>query len=172
MSSLRTPQQLSADGIAALGAAAVQVAEESLFAYAEPGDATRTAELLRSRPGDEPWLTATITFAGPFDGVVRLSLSRGLAAGLAAAFCGLPAEELDEPQVVDFAGELANMVCGSWLTQSHRTERFALTAPVVTATSASVVAADVRSGDATVGVVVTDQPIVIALVARSTDAAG
>jgi CheY-specific phosphatase CheX len=170
MSSLPSLQQPSADGVAALGDAAVQVAEESLFAYAEPCDAARTCELLRGRPGGEAWLTATITFAGPFDGAVRLSVSRGLAAALAAAFCGLPIEELDEPQIVDFAGELANMVCGSWLTRSHRAERFALTAPVVTTATAGAVAADVRTRDA-IGVVVTDQPIAIALVTRPTETA-
>ena len=79
----------------------------------------------------EPWLTAAIAFSGPFDGVVRMTLPRALAGDLAGAFCGVRPQSLDASQVDDFAGELANMVCGLWLTQTHRSERFELTPPVV-----------------------------------------
>jgi CheY-specific phosphatase CheX len=167
MSSLLSPQQPSADGVVALGAAAVRVAEDSLFAYAETCDAATTSQLLRSRPALEPFLTARIAFAGPFDGVVQVSLPRALAAGLAAAFCGFLPEDLDEVQIADFAGELANMVCGSWLTQSHRAERFGLAAPVVVRATAAGVDADLRAQTAAVGVVVNDAPIAIALVPRA-----
>ena len=108
-----------------------QVAEDSLFACAEPCERSRTAGLLEARPVAEPWLTAAIAFSGPFDGVVRMTLPRALAGDLAGAFCGVQPQSLDASQVDDFAGELANMVCGLWLTQTHRSERFELAPPVV-----------------------------------------
>ena len=48
MSSPRSPQR--PDGLAALGAAVRQVAEDSLFACAEPCERSRTAGLLEARP--------------------------------------------------------------------------------------------------------------------------
>ena len=62
MSLPRSPQP--ADGLAALGDAVRQVAEASLFACAEPCDASRTAGLLQARPPAEAWLTAAVAFTG------------------------------------------------------------------------------------------------------------
>jgi hypothetical protein len=162
MSSPGSPQL--ADGLAALGAAAVRVAEDSLFAYAEACDVAKAAGLLRVRPASEAWLAASVAFTGPFAGSVRLTVPRPLATDLAGAFCGLPPESLDASQVADFTGELANMVCGLWLTQTHRTGRFVLAAPRVAATTAGEVAA--RAGDAdAIGMVVKNTPVLLALVA-------
>ena len=75
-------------------------------------------------------------------------------------------ESLDTAQVIDFAGELANMVCGLWLTQTHRTERFALAAPTVTPAddeAASAAAAD----PAALGVVLNEMPVLLTLVVNS-----
>ena len=93
MSSLRSAQP--PDGLEALGAAVRQVAEDSLFACAEPCERSRTARLLEARPVTEPWLTAAIAFSGPFDGVVRMTLPRALAGDLAGAFCGVQPQSLD-----------------------------------------------------------------------------
>jgi hypothetical protein len=160
MSSLRSLRP--PDGLAELGEAAVRVAEDSLFAYAEPCDAARATGLIRARPAVEPWLAASVAFTGPFDGAVRVSLPRPLCADLAGAFCGVAPESLEPAQVADFAGELANMVCGSWLTQTHRTERFALAAPVVDeAAAADVVAAAADPG--ALGLVLHATPLLLAL---------
>jgi hypothetical protein len=160
MSSPRSPQH--PDGLAELGEAAVRVAEDSLFAYAEPCDAASAVGLIRARPAGEAWLAASVAFTGPFDGVVRVTLPRPLCADLAGAFCGVPPESLEPAQVADFAGELANMVCGSWLTQTHRTERFALAAPVVIdAAAAGVVAAAADPG--ALGLVLHATPLLLAL---------
>ena len=164
MCSPRSPQR--PDALAALGAAAVRVAEESFFAFAEPSDLARVAALLQARPGAEPWLLAAVGFTGPFEGVVQVALPHALAGELAGAFCGVPAETLDDAHITDFAGELANMVCGLWLTQTHRTERFALAAPIVTATddeAASAAAAD----PAALGVVLNEMPVLLTLVVNS-----
>ena len=166
MSSLRSPQRPSApDSLAALGAAAVRVAEDSLFAYAEPCGTARTTAMLQARPEAEPWLSASVTFRGPFDGKVRVSLPRTLAADLGGAFSGLPATALDDHQLADFAGELANMVCGRWLTLTHRAEHFELAAPVVAGAAAGAVAATFEP-DA-IGVALNDSPLLIVLSAGS-----
>lgn len=162
MSSPHSPRL--ADELAALGDAAVRVAEDSLFAYAEPCDGSRTAALIHARPPADPWLTASIAFSGPFEGVVRLSLPRAVCADLAGAFCGLPGASVGAAQLADFAGELANMVCGSWLTQVHRTEGFALTAPVVAETTAGHAAASAAAPDV-LGLLLRDTPVLLSLAA-------
>jgi len=165
MSSPRSPQP--PDGLAALGAAVRQVAEDSLFACAEPCEASRTASLLQARPAAEPWLTAAIAFSGPFDGVVRMTLPGALARDLAGAFCGLPRQSLDASQVADFAGELTNMICGLWLTQTHRHERFELAAPIVDAAAAGDVAAIAAGDPGALGIVLNDALVLIVLTASS-----
>jgi hypothetical protein len=155
------------DGLAALGAAAVRVAEDSLFAYAEACAPARAAGLVQARPATERWLAASVAFSGPFDGIVRLSLPHALSADLAGAFCGVRPQSLDGAQVIDFAGELTNMVCGLWLTETHRTQRFALGAPVVAETAAADVAAAASADAAGLGVVVNNTPLLLALVAPS-----
>jgi CheY-specific phosphatase CheX len=164
MSSPRSP--LRPDGLAALGAAALQVAEDSLFAYAEPCEAERMAGLLKKRPAAEPWLRAAIAFTGPFEGLVRVALPRALAVDLAGAFCGVRPQSLTPAQITDFAGELANMVCGLWLTQTHRTERFELAAPVVAEMTSSDAAAAAADPDA-LAIALNDTPLLLTLAAGS-----
>ncbi len=142
------------------------MAEDSFFAYAETCETARVAGLLQARPVGESWLWAAIGFTGPFEGVVRIALPRALAGDLAGAFCGVPPESLDDAQVTDFAGELAKMVCGLWLTQTHRTGRFALAAPIVTAADAGAVAA-AAAEPAALGVVLNRMPVLLALAAGS-----
>lgn len=165
MSSPRSAQP--PDNLEALGAAVRQVAEESLFACAEPCERSRTTGLLEARPVAEPWLTAAIAFTGPFDGVVRMTLPRALAGDLAGAFCGLRPQSLDASQVDDFAGELANMVCGLWLTQTHRSERFELTPPVVGASAVRDVVAMAAADPGAFGIALNDTPVLFGLTAAS-----
>jgi hypothetical protein len=161
-SPLSTDRLHGPDGLAALGIAAVRVAEDSLFTYAEPCDAGRTTGMLRARETAEPWLVASVAFTGPFVGSVRVSLPATLAADLAYAFCGISTDALEAEQVADFAGELTNMVCGLWLTQTHRAERFELAAPRVVATAAGDVAGGFDAAGA-FGIALNDAPVVIAL---------
>ena len=163
MSSPRSPQRPEA--LEALCAAVRRVAEDSLFAWAEACTGPRTAGLLQARPAAEAWLTATVAFSGPFDGVVRMTLPRALAGDLAGAFCGVRPQSLDGAQVADFAGELTNMVCGLWLTQTHRSERFELAAPTVAGAAAADVAAMAAPDSGTQGLVLNDTPVLIHLTA-------
>lgn len=173
MSSPISLQQLhSADGLAALGAAMVQVAEDSLFAYAEPCDPERFAAMLAERDAVEPWLSASVAFKGPFEGTASVSLPRALAADLCGSFCGVSTDELSEPQVVDFAGELTNMACGLWLTHTHRTERFDLTAPHVSAITGAALAGGAAAGACASGIALNDVPIQIALHPSASEGGG
>jgi hypothetical protein len=98
--------------------------------------------------------------------MVRVALPRALAVDLAGAFCGVRPQSLAPAQVADFAGELANMVCGLWLTQTHRTERFALAAPAVVETTVGDVAATAADPSA-LGIALNDTPMLLALAAGS-----
>ena len=165
MSSPRWPQPPpGADGLMAIGAAAVQVAESSLFACAELCESARFAELLHARAADEPWLAATVAFSGPFDGAAHLALPRAVAADLAGAFCGAAAAGISARHVADFAGELANMVCGRWLTGIHRADRFDLGAPLVTHTATAAVARTIGATPDAIGLALNDAPVLLALV--------
>lgn len=165
MSSQRWPQSHpAADGLMSIGAAAVQVAESSLFAYAELCESARFAELLHTRAADEPWLAATVGFSGPFEGAAHLALPRAVAADLAGAFSGSRPDELSARHVTDFTGELANMVCGRWLTETHRDARFDLAAPLVTHTATAAVARTMHATPDAIGLSLNDAPVLIALV--------
>ncbi|MCC7180194.1 MAG: chemotaxis protein CheX [Acidobacteria bacterium] len=155
------------DALAALGDALVRVAEGSLFAWAEPCDAARFEALLAARDAGEPWLSASVAFVGPFEGIATLSLPEALAVDLCASFSGLAAEDLAADQVRDFTGELANMACGAWLTHSYRSERFDLRAPVV---STAVRPEGATGAGASAGMTLNDAPIRLAL--SPTDPAG
>jgi two-component system chemotaxis response regulator CheY len=155
--------QPAADDVATLGRAVVQVAENSLFAYAEPCDLDRLAALLAARDRLEPWLSASIAFTGPLTGMVWLSLPEPLAEELYRAFSGVGDTEVSGAQVFDFAGELANMACGLWLTNSHRSARFELSAPSVTATTREAVVAAPTDGQAVAGLLLNDVPLQVAV---------
>jgi hypothetical protein len=150
---------LDADARAALGAAAVNVAEDSLFAFAEPCSADALAVTLDARPDGEPWMAAMVRFRGPFHGDAEVTLPRALAEELCASFSGADPSELEPQHVADFTGEFANMACGLWLTRTHGQARFDLEAPLVheyVRTSAAV-------PDDAFGMLVNDAPVIVTL---------
>lgn len=120
-----------------------EVAENSLFAFCDP--ASREGyldglELLGDTVSpDSPatWLHAVVAYTGDAEGSVELALPVTLARELGAAFAGEddPAA-LADAALRDFVGEVANMVCGLWLTRRSRLHRFDLSAPAVTPQSA------------------------------------
>jgi hypothetical protein len=85
--------------MAALGAAAVNVAEDSLFACAEACSADALAVSLDARPDGETWLRAAVRFRGEFANVMcGLWLTR---AHSHARF------DLDAPRIDEFARPVA-----------------------------------------------------------------
>ncbi len=124
-----------ADVMPSLEAALTEVAEQSFCGFVEPCTPDRFVELLdvaRDRGAD--WLRAHLGFAGPFKGELTVDLPEPLATQLLASCLGL--DETDASQfspvvIEDGAGELANMICGTWLTRSYGGARFDLKPPRV-----------------------------------------
>jgi hypothetical protein len=118
-----------------LEAALTEVAEQSFCGFVEPCTPDRFGELMDvARETGGEWLRAHLGFAGPFQGEITVDLPEPLAKSLLAACLGLDAN--DESQfsavvVEDGAGELANMICGTWLTRSYGNARFDLKPPRV-----------------------------------------
>jgi CheY-specific phosphatase CheX len=108
------------------------VAENSLFTFADACDeaAFDAAATALDTAGD--WLRACIQFTGPSSGQFTLTVPEALARRLGAAFAGADsADDIGETDLIDFTGELVNMVCGTWLTQSCQYEAFDLAPPRV-----------------------------------------
>jgi len=150
MSSRNSPTP-PVDAGGALRDAFVEVCENSFFAYVEPCDAHRFAELAEQcsrtaralMDGDargasfaasrSEWLKASVGFGGTFDGAIEVILPEPLAQWLVGSILGEPdGTELVEHQVFDGFGEFANMVCGAWLTNLSQLEGFLLRPPAVT----------------------------------------
>ena len=118
---------LLASSEAALVAAASEVAENSLFAFVDSSDldAFRVST-------DAAWTIARVGLTGPTRGEFQVTAPEALMRTLCAAFIGTDAsEEISAGAVMDFAGELANMICGAWLTRVVPHASFDLTAPLV-----------------------------------------
>ena len=160
MFSLPLPTSIfTPDSEASLVAAVCDVAERSFFAYAEPCDAGRFAELV---DGTDRWYSAAIAFQeGGFDGSVRCLVPEDFAAAMFDAFSG---RGFDDPtpsaaDVSDLMGELANMVCGAWLTRAASHQTFSLqTLPVVLSQACAPV-----SGESWVTFAVYDRPFAVAV---------
>ncbi len=130
MSSLKLRRTPAADEhVAPLTAALVEVAENSFFGFVEPVDPARFEELA------EPpvrWIRASVHFAGAFAGRMHVELPEPLAQHLFASFLGEPDDQpAAEGPLFDLVGELANMVCGTWLTRTCQRRQFNLQHPEV-----------------------------------------
>ncbi|MGH9309653.1 MAG: chemotaxis protein CheX [Vicinamibacterales bacterium] len=109
----------------ALQAAIAHVAEDSFFAMAgvaEPGWRDAWAD-------QADWLESSVTFHGAGEGTLTCRLPRTLVRDLSAAFLGLTEDQVDDSIEFDMTGELANMVCGCWLTRAFPADLFALEPP-------------------------------------------
>lgn len=68
-------------------------------------------------------------FHGSLNGRLAIGLDAAAADCLAASFLGLDAEEVADHDRVEVVGELANIVCGSYLSAWHPEGCFSLSAP-------------------------------------------
>lgn len=119
-----------ADHQAALLGAFGEVAENSLFAFADASSEAAFDEAARTTA--DAWLHAGIRFSGPVGGRLEMVAPATLIRRLCAAFAGAPSpDDIRECDLFDFAGELTNMVCGTWLTRTWQHESFSLTPPRV-----------------------------------------
>ena len=79
-------------------------------------------------------VSASISIGGPWQGTVLLHCSRTVAVGAAEATLGIPAAELDEADVSDILGELANILGGNLKGFASADESgWTLSLPVVSA---------------------------------------
>ena len=112
---------------ASIEQALMNVAERSFFAFAEPADLS----LADALTADGPAMIASVSFTGPTSGSLAVTMSVSLIRELAQAFSGDPDQEFTPADLIDMAGEFANMVTGSWLTATEPNAIFNLTMPDV-----------------------------------------
>lgn len=154
------PQPPDADGLAT---ALALVAENSFFACALP-IGQPAFEAWCADAGAVPWVRIGVSFAGTFDGGIDIDLPESLGSRLLSAFAGLGDEEgTPDAEVRDMMGEFANMVCGSWLTQSRRGDRFDLTPPSVQYHKAGPPPAPAKHLAGTVHAAIDDVPLRVSL---------
>lgn len=118
------------DRLDTLVPALTAVVEESLFALAGVIDRQGFEGAVANPhvPGD--WIVAGVRFEGPVRGRLELACPVACVRALCAAFIGAAAVgDVTEGEVRDFGGELANMVCGTWLTRTWRDEDFRIHPP-------------------------------------------
>jgi CheY-specific phosphatase CheX len=126
------------DDVAAVVAAATEVAENSLYAFVDTSDEAAFDASTAASDGAGGWFRADVGFRGVVDGRFILTVPRALAVRLGVAFAGVESPtDLAEGEVADFVGEVTNMFCGAWLTRAVRKQAFDLTPPRVQATPRS-----------------------------------
>ncbi len=128
MKLLETPNMIINEALREAVTAAV---ERSFFTVVEPCDERDLAQFIGDAPG---WLVASVHFSEEdAAGSLFCTLRRSSAVELFNSFGGRdpngppPSEE----DLFDLMGELANMVCGSWLTRLANHQMFKLSRPVV-----------------------------------------
>jgi CheY-specific phosphatase CheX len=84
----------------------------------------------RRDPPDDPALEALVSFEGEPQGSFGLKLSASAARAIAANFLGVEDEaELTDSQIGEVACELANMICGTMLSQVESGSTFNISHP-------------------------------------------
>ena len=158
MSSLPWPTTMfGTDATGLLAQAMADVAERSFFAYAEPCDAARFDELTE---GVTRWYTSSVRFDEVgVAGVVTCVLPEDLVLMLFDAFTGRDfADPPPHPAAVnDLIGELANIVCGAWLTRAANDQTFTLRPPEVTVSQAAAP----TGGDGVLLMAMNDRPVAV-----------
>ena len=106
----------------------VSLAAETEVYSGPDGDALPLLSALQGEP--EQALGKQVAFSGPMRGNVAFWFSRRLAFALAANLLGSETAEIEENDVSDALGEIANMACGSMLGALEAKQAFALQTPV------------------------------------------
>ncbi len=76
-------------------------------------------------------LEAAVQFHGEPSGYIALRIAPGAARAIAAAFLGIDENEATEAQIGETVRELANMICGSFVSAVESETLFRLDAPAM-----------------------------------------
>jgi len=74
-------------------------------------------------------LTSTVNFNGPVEGVVQISLSRGIAETMVQNMLNLEKDEITEPLLADCVKEAINMICGNFVRKLDPEKLFPMSIP-------------------------------------------
>lgn len=88
-----------------------------------------------SPPPAVPQFHASVRFEGNYSGTFSTRIPQPLARTVGAGFLGREEAEVSESESAEVVGELANMFCGSVLSQLESRELFRITHPEVLRTS-------------------------------------
>lgn len=144
--------------------------ETMFFTFLEPVEENRTLEEtfsgLEKVPGLMPqstspyFLKSEICFSGDRSGQLRLLLPYDLSQTLTMNFMGFE-EEVTEPQILDMACELANMICGNLFSSLDKTSVTTLSSPLIQKIFFQVGLEQIESADLTLNFLAERQPITI-----------
>lgn len=118
----------------AANAAALNIFETMFFTFLDPREENRPPE----EGGGEPfldeapsgwYLKTELHFSGHHTGNLLLFLPVTLGEMLTMNFMGFE-EEVSEPQIMDMASELANMICGNMFSILDKTSIYTLGSPI------------------------------------------
>jgi CheY-specific phosphatase CheX len=96
-----------------------EVFEKMFYLFVEP---------LRDGDGDYE-LTSAVSFNGPIEGTVQISLSRGIAETMVQNMLNLEKDEITEPLMADCVKESINMICGNFVRKLDPEKVFHLSIP-------------------------------------------
>jgi chemotaxis protein CheX len=76
--------------------------------------------------------TASVLLSGSLDGICTLAFNQPAAAQLTSSLIGIPPDDISLDLCADTAGELCNMIAGSWKSaQSHTHDLCHISCPIV-----------------------------------------
>jgi hypothetical protein len=128
--------------------ACTSVAEQCLYAVAEPATPAQFRAWVADEHGPGGWLRARVQFSGAVGGWLELIMPAVAVREWCGAFTGAAADAaIGDDETADFAAELVNIVCGAWLTQASGRRLFSLAVPGVTDVDESLVR-ELGTGDA------------------------
>jgi hypothetical protein len=111
-----------------------------------------------SPPG--PFLRSEIPFEGYLSGSLSLLIPYSLSEMLAQNFMGFE-EEVNESQILDVSGELANMVCGNLFSVLDKNSVYILGTPVTERISPQDGPGTIKKADLSLEFMAEDQPIIL-----------
>jgi len=107
-----------------------------------------------------PFLKSEIPFEGYFSGTLSLLVPYSLSEMLAQNFMGFE-EEVNEPQILDVSGELANMVCGNLFSVLDKNSVYVLGTPATQRIAPQAGQGLLEAADLTLKFMAEDQPIIL-----------